>query len=172
MSANGEIRIREMLARQEGLELEAYPDGDGWAIGYGHNFTRGIPNEGDWTVEFRPIEARDRRMKISVDFAEHLLDLDIRTAQKDLERVFGEEYLKQLFEMSEARYWALVNMMFNLGQPRFEGFKIMIHFLQAVHFPAAAMEMLDSKAARKLPGRYRELAVMVYTGRWEEDGRN
>ena len=169
MSANGEIRIREMLARQEGLELQAYPDGDGWAIGYGHNFTRGIPNEGDWTVEFRPIEARDRGMRISVDFAEHLLDLDIRTAQKDLERVFGEEYLRQLFEMSAARYWAPVNMMFNLGQPRFEGFEDMIMLLKESHLAEAVMEMLDSKAARKLPARYRELAVMVYTGRWEKD---
>jgi GH24 family phage-related lysozyme (muramidase) len=160
--------MKEVLKRQEGLSLKAYPDAGGWAIGYGHNFTHGIPNEAKRTVEYRPIEERDKRMEISLDFAEYLFEMDIDMAVEDLLRVFGKGFISGFPPDEYARCAALIILMFNLGATRFEGFREMIMYVKAGQWSMAALEVIDSKAGREYPSRYRELAVMLGKAKWEE----
>lgn len=164
----GPQRMKEVLKRQEGLSLKAYPDAGGWAIGRGHNFTRGIPNEATGTVEYRPVEERDKKMEISLAFAERLFEMDIDLAVEDLLRVFGKGFIAGFDPTCYARCAALIILMFNLGATRFNDFREMIMYVRAGRWSMAALEVIDSKAGREYPSRYRELAVMLGKAKWEE----
>lgn len=66
--------------------------------------------------------------------------------------------------LSTARKYALINMMFNLGYPRFKQFKNMIAALYDRDYDKAADELLDSDAARQLQARYQRLANIMRSG--------
>lgn len=66
--------------------------------------------------------------------------------------------------LSIPRKIALLNMRFNLGLPRFCGFKKMLAALDARDFGQAASEMLDSKWAKQVGDRASELATMMEEG--------
>lgn len=56
---------------------------------------------------------------------------------------------------------ALASMMFNLGLTRFRKFHKLIYAVKSGDWQMAAIECLDSDAARKLPKRYEKLAQMI-----------
>lgn len=99
--------LRDELIRDEGLELEAYQDTNGfWTIGIGH------------------LLGREKRMsKITLREAWALLTIDVEDAEKLVEEVFGKDAttcLKcdcthRMCDDARARYRALVNMAFNRG---------------------------------------------------------
>lgn len=60
-------------------------------------------------------------------------------------------------EISDDRQTVLISLAFNLGAGRFAGFKDLIAAVNRQDWPAAAAELLDSKAARDLPKRYGRL---------------
>ena len=62
------------------------------------------------------------------------------------------------------RQYALVNMRYNLGLPRFMGFKKMLAAMALQDWNTAAAECLDSDAARSLPDRYKRLANIIKNG--------
>ena len=71
--------------------------------------------------------------------------------------------------LNAVRRIVLVDMMYNLGQRRFFGFKKMLAALQVRDYAEAAKEMLDSKWARQVGGRSTRLARIMETGEWYED---
>jgi lysozyme len=60
----------------------------------------------------------------------------------------------------------VLNMLFNLGLPKFLAFRKMIEALRLANYDQAATEMLDSKWAIQVGIRAKELAEIMRTGRY------
>lgn len=132
-------RLAEQLKSQEGFSHKPYQDTVGKiTIGYGRNL---------------------EDVGISKDEADILLSNDIDLAHRELLRV-----MPSASSIDEARQNVLVNMIFNIGAPRFLGFKKMIAAVEARNYPLAAKEMLDSKWAKQVGKRANVLAEQMKTG--------
>lgn len=78
--------------------------------------------------------------------------------------LYSALHRKHGFRMLSAnRQAVIVNMAYNMGLTGFYGFKRMIAAIGRKDYPDAALEILDSKAARKLPKRYKRLAKIMKT---------
>lgn len=66
--------------------------------------------------------------------------------------------------LSTRRQEALIEIAFNCGFPRFQKFRKMLHALVLNDFKTAALECLDSDAARQLPKRYARIADKIRNG--------
>lgn len=130
--------IEEQLILHEGMKLKPYTDTVGKiTIGVGRNLDdKGITREE----------------------AFFLLQNDIRECVRDLERY---QWFK---ELDEVRKKVLVDMRFNLGPSRLQGFKKMIAALERHDYQSAANEMLDSLWAKQVKTRAERLAEMMRTG--------
>lgn len=137
----GAMDLKSMIRADEGLKLEPYQDTDGnWTIGYGTNLH-----------------------EFDKDDAEYFLNKRIQQAIQYLLTFIWYRSL------NDARKAVLVNMVYNMGQPRFSKFVKLIGALAKKDFDLAADEILDSNAARKLPNRYQRLTKMMRAGCWLDD---
>lgn len=131
--------LRKQLIEHEGLRLRPYRDTVGkLTIGVGRN----LDDVGITEAE-----------------ALALLDNDIKRAAADLDRA-----LPFWRELSEVRQRALLDMAFNLGITRLLGFRKMIDALQRGEYCRAAAEAMDSKWARQVGRRARNIATMIREG--------
>jgi len=96
---------------------------------------------------------------ITAQEALFLLDNDIERVTKELEVLRFTQYL------NEPRKIALLDMLFNIGFPRFLKFKLMIAALEEQDYEEAALQMLDSKWATQVGSRAIELSEMISTGK-------
>lgn len=128
-----------LLIEHEGLELKPYIDTAGKVtLGIGRNITDvGISNDEAYLL-----------------------------MRNDIKRCSGELGSFSMLLGGGAREAALRNMLFNLGLPRFKGFKKMLAALSVFKYDVAAEEMLDSKWARQVGNRAAVLAKMVETDTW------
>lgn len=82
--------------------------------------------------------------------------------------VEAQEFLQRLcppcINVSDNRYRALINMMFNLGPGGFLTFRRMRQAIDAGDWERAADELMDSQAARDLEGRYERLKILIREG--------
>lgn len=69
-------------------------------------------------------------------------------------------------DLCAPRKYILVNMVFNLGIPKFKDFKKLIAALYDKNYDKAADEIIDSNAARQLQARYQRLAKKMRSGEW------
>ena len=154
---NAAARLAEQLKRHEGLHLAAYLDGEGvLTIGYGHNCKA-------WPVD----GVRMPGDRISQEQAKWLFqsDLDLAEAQA----AYAMPWMESL---NWPRRAVLINMTFNLGIGSASsgsgilGFRRLQAALQSGDYAAAAREMLDSKWARQVGRRARELAAQMESGEW------
>lgn len=99
---------------------------------------------------------RNLEKPLSDDVIGLLLAEDLEDAETDLIEVFPNF---QTF--SEQRRLALFDMMFNLGKPRFLGFKKMIAAIKEGRWDEAARQALDSKWRRQVKGRAITIARML-----------
>ncbi len=133
--------IEQMLIIDEGMRLKPYRDTVGkLTIGVGRNLDD---------------------VGISEDEALYLLSNDIKKAREDVKKVFGEMF----HELDPVRQAVLIDMMFNLGLPRFLGFKKFIQAVKEKDFSKASQEMLDSRWAKQVKSRAERLSYMMKTGR-------
>jgi len=136
--------LRAMLIRQEALKLKPYRDSVGkLTIGVGRN----LDDTG-----------------ISEAEAYMMLDNDIVTYTTEAKN------LAVFAHLDSVRQDVLVNMVFNMGLPRVQGFKKMLAALEAGDWNVASAEMLDSKWASQVGNRALELAAMIRTGAYREGG--
>ena len=70
--------------------------------------------------------------------------------------------------INQPRYEALVSMAFNLGRYGFAGFKKARAALEAGDWQRAHDELLDSRWAKQVPNRAREIAATILTGQLED----
>lgn len=138
------MTLSSQLKRHEGLRLKPYLDSTGnLTIGYGHNLTEnGIPQ----------------------NIAVSLLNRGIGAARSDAVAIFGNHF----DALSKPRQAVIVNMLFNLGLPRFRGFKQFIAAVNNSNWALAATEMLDSVWAIQVKSRAVELAAQMRTGAWSK----
>ena len=133
---------KEYIKRNEGLSLWPYRcTKEKLTIGWGRNLDdRGI----------------------SRNEAEVLLSNDLEITFRCLTTVFGYELLKDL---THNRRLVLVDMMLNLGAPRFWSFKNMIQAVKDGWWDKAAYEILDSKYARiDVPHRAKRNSELMRKG--------
>ena len=121
------------LIRHEGHRRHLYEDTAGvMSIGVGYNIQeRGLPDH-----------------VIAV-----LLEETIKEAESELLRVYPKSA-----QLTKNRQEVLINMMFNLGAPRFLMFRRMLEALTQGDYALAAEEMLDSRWAEQVGQRAIELA--------------
>ena len=134
-----EERLQALLQHHEGLRLKPYTDTTGHlTIGYGRNLTD---------------------VGISLDEARMLLRADLAYAEHQVLEAFPwAEYLDPV------RQAVLVDMCFNLGIGRLEGFRNTLSAIKAGDYAAAAEGMLASKWATQVGQRAHRLAKMMREG--------
>lgn len=150
-------RMAAQLKKHEGFCLSAYLDTEGvLTVGYGHNCrawpVNGIQKAGDVLSE----------AQADMLFAN---DLDLAEAQTC-------HALPWIGSLACPRRAVLVNMSFNMGLGSASsgkgllGFKRMLAAVERGDFASAAKEMLDSRWARQVGPRSRELAAQMESGEW------
>ena len=141
--------LASMLRRHEGERQFAYqcPDGK-LTIGVGRNI--------------------DERGGIGLDRyeIEQLLLRDIARCEQELDGAFG--WYRRNLRRQPARRDALIDLCFNIGLTRLQGFVRMLDAMETGDYEGAAAELLDSRYARQVGGRARELAAMIRTGEYQQ----
>lgn len=132
-------RLKEMLIRHEDLRLRPYLDSVGkLTIGVGRNLD---------SVGISKVEAMV------------LLNNDIR-------RVYDEAKanLPWFSKLNEPRQDVILSMIFNLGLHGFSKFKNTIQAIEKEDFVTASNEMLNSKWAKQVGRRAKELSALMLRG--------
>lgn len=133
------MSLIEQLKRHEGFRGRPYRDTVGkLTIGYG------------WNIDDVPL---------SQSAAEFILKEHVMEAFEECRIAFPWFHL-----LSEARREVIVNMVFNMGLPRVQGFKKMIAAIEAEDWEEASKQMLQSKWAVQVGDRARELAAQMKNG--------
>ena len=133
--------LREMLRRHEGLHLFPYRCTSGkLTIGYG------------WNLDAHPLPLDYAAClhvtgKITEAMAEHLLTISIDMAERDCRGIYPG-----FDRFSEARRFALIDFLFNLGSTRALKFKKMRKAIETEDWEEAANQVNDSAYWRQLGG--------------------
>ncbi|MGF1850115.1 glycoside hydrolase family protein [Vibrio lentus] len=127
-----------MIKKHEGLRLKPYRCSVGkLTIGYGRN----LSDNG-----------------ITLEEAEQLL-------QHNIDEVIQQAQTLPFFSaLNEVRQAVIVDMIFNMGLPRFQEFKKTIALIEQQAWQAAANEMLNSRWARQVGNRSQTLSDMMRYG--------
>lgn len=133
-------KLENMLIRHEGLKLKPYKCTAGkLTIGVGRN------------IEDNGITEAEARM---------MLRYDIEVARSPLLK------FRWFTELNQPRQDAIINLVFNLGLPRFLKFKKTIAYLQKHDYEGAATEMINSTWAKQVGERALELASIIVSGKY------
>lgn len=135
------IDIYEQLRRDEGVRLKPYTDTIGkLTIGVGRNLTdNGIAD----------------------DESDVLLHNDVTRVDTEL-----TDNLHFYPSLDTARKGVLLNMCFNMGIVRLQGFAKMLNAIANQDWDTAAIEMLDSLWAQQVGDRATRLAQQMREGVW------
>ena len=129
------MNIREQLELHEGKRNLPYEDDRGnLTIGIGHNMDK----------------------PLSEAAIQQIFQDDLREAERELDRV-----LPNWTDLDTPRQNVVIDMMFNLGAPRFLTFKKFIKALSVHDYDTAADEMLDSRWFEQVGQRATRLAEMM-----------
>jgi len=135
-------KLVDQLKRHEGFRNRMYKDTVGKnTVGFGRN------------MDDVPITSTVAEMMLSEDVA---VAYDAATQ------------LDYWANLSPARQDVVTNMIFNMGLPRFMGFKNMNAALFLSDFDMAADEMMDSKWAVQVGDRARELSAQMRNGEYAD----
>lgn len=137
-------RLAAQLRLHEGVELKPYKCTAGYlTIGEGRN-----------------IEERG----LSDDEIDYILNNDVDIATSELASSFD-----WFAGLDDVRMRVVVDMVFNLGMPRFKQFQNMISAIEAGDWPEAAAQMMDSRWAKQVGARAERLRDMMETGEDSSD---
>lgn len=129
---------RKMLVVDEGVRYKPYSDTVGkTTIGIGRNLDD---------------------VGISEAEALYLLDNDIYSAELAVRRILGDHFFVSL---SENRQAALINLLFNLGEPKFLKFTNTIKAIKNQDWNLVALHLKDSKWARQVGKRSERVLSML-----------
>ena len=96
---------------------------------------------------------------LSDDEIDYILNNDVNIATDELVRTFD-----WYADLDEVRQRVVVDMVFNLGMPRFQQFKKMIQALDEGDYKEASIQMMDSRWASQVGQRSERLRDMMETG--------
>ena len=91
------------------------------------------------------------------DEIEYLLKNDINVAIGSLKKIFND-----FDDYPENIKRALINMMFNLGEPRFRTFKKFIQAIKDRDYKKARDEAIDSRWCKQVSRRCKFIADLIY----------
>ena len=130
------IEMVDRVKYHEGLRLKPYkcPAGK-LSIGYGRNL---------------------EDCGITEEEAEELLLNDLEKAEEDLKRNFA-----WVENIDRRKFYALVELVFNMGITRFKGFKKMLGACEKGEWSKASDELLDSLYAKQVGKRAKTLANIL-----------
>ena len=136
-------KLVEMIKQHEGVVKHAYKDSRGYlTIGVGRLIDEKLGGG------------------LSGDEIDYLL-------MNDLTRCRAEAETYPWFAgLSGARQAVVISMLFNIGKPRWDGFKKAQAAIEAGDYGEAAAQMLDSRWAGQVGHRAEELAGMMISGEW------
>lgn len=97
----------------------------------------------------------------SQDEVELMLENDISDAVEDANKY------PWFSGLDEVRQDVVTSMLFNMGAPRFDGFKLMILALSRHDYDEAAHQMEASPWANQVKGRATRYATIMRTGAWQ-----
>jgi len=137
-------RLFAQLRLHEGVEHKPYKCTAGYlTIGVGRN-----------------IEERG----LSDDEIDYILNNDVNIATDELVVTFD-----WYADLDPIRQRVVIDMVFNLGMPRFKQFKNMIAAIEAGDWMEASNQMMDSRWAQQVGLRASRLAEMMETGEDSSD---
>ena len=137
-------KLIEMIKRHEGVVPYAYQDSRGyWTIGVGHLIDEELGGG------------------LSDDEIDYLLTNDINRCIEE-----AETY-PWFAGLSEPRQAVVISLLFNLGKPRWDGFKKAQAAIAAGDMAEASRQLLDSKWARQVGKRAHEMAAQLQSGEWK-----
>ena len=178
-------RIAELIIRDEGKRKRPYADtGGAPSIGVGRNLRdngisvaelQAIVNDIDYDVVLKETHVQNGRVRIgSLDLAnrifpnpltEHdiglLLTDDLNNVRREAVSVFGQSVWGSV---DGVRKEAILDVVFNLGLPRFKQFVKFIGAVKSADWDTAATELLKSEAADENPERYFRNYRVMRTG--------
>lgn len=132
------MNLSDWIKNHEGLKLKLYKDTvNKWTIGYGRNI---------------------EDLGITQSEAEFMF-------QNDLNRCIDQLKAYDWYNNQPTNIqYALTNMCFNIGINRLLGFKRMLKAIQDKNYTLAAMEALNSKWARQVGKRAKDIATLIREG--------
>ncbi len=148
--------MREHLRKAEGVRERPYIDTVGkWTVGVGWNISdRGVPG-------YAAHELLSRG-NITPETIDKLLEIALKEAEMIAERFLRAALLKQ--SINDTRRCAIIDMAYNLGEPRLFGFKKMRAAIEDGDWDRAADEALDSKWATQVGQRAHTVADWLRFG--------
>lgn len=147
------MSLREMLERHEGRRKRVYKCTAGKkTIGVGHNIdAKGLPPDIDAFLEDNGY--------ITDEMIDRLLDDDIEDAISDCKRLYPN-----LEDFGDVRMEALIDFVFNVGYGTAKKFVNTNKLINAEKWEQASDSLLQSKYARQVKGRAKEIAEMLRWG--------
>lgn len=135
-----------LIKVMEGLSLDAYPDGPGWSIGYGHHGNDVYPGQ-----------------MITQQRADDLLKQDLEKFEQGVERALARPATQEEFD-------SMVSFSYNVGLNAFRDSTLLKHHNAGRHADAAAeFGKWTKSGAQELPGlvkrREKEAALYRQGGR-------
>ncbi len=109
--------------------------------------------------------------KLTIGYGRNLSDVGITQAEAELllkhnidDVIKQAETLSFFSSLNDVRQAVIVDMIFNMGFPRFNQFKKTIASIEQEAWQAAANEMLNSRWARQVGNRAKTLSDMMHYG--------
>ncbi len=156
------MNLAARLQTVEGFSSTAYADRGSMTIGFGHNMSElPIPDDMLDSLKKNGQTFGTAPLVLGVTMARHLLQRDIGFFYNRAEKL-----VPHFEQLSRSRQEAMTEMMFNLGETRFRGFKKMLRALKRKDYKEASDAMLDSKwhKEKQVGDRSRFLAEQVRKG--------
>ena len=152
--------IRRLISQNEGRIPHVYPDSLGIpTIGVGFNLERPEARQLIEGLGLDFEQVKSGQAELDQDQIDVLLDHDIDQSIADARIIFAN-----FDELDGARQAVLVDMTFNLGRTRLQGFRRMIAAVEREDFEAAVAEMIDSSWHRQVGQRARDLEASMRDG--------
>ena len=142
------VKLREELEIDEGVEYQIYNDHLGYpTFGVGHLILESDPEHG------QPVGRSVSEDRVNTQFQS-----DVQLVLKDCVTVFPN-----FDALPETAQLVIANMMFNMGRPRFSGFKKFIAGVNANDWMEAGRQMEDSRWYRQVTNRAKRLKARIET---------
>lgn len=155
--ATDDVVAREKIRSEEGLRLKRYKDpAGGFAVGIGFNLGRSDADELLTAIGADPKKVKAGTQNLTETQAAELFEKSYDIALTDVRQA-----VPGLDQLSPDRQTALIDLMFNLGETRFRGFKKMIKAVNSGDFTTATQELLKSDYAKQLPARAKRNAALL-----------
>jgi lysozyme len=138
----GSDNLIKMLREHEGVRSTVYLDSVGIeTIGVGRNL---------------------KEVGLSEDEIDYLLVNDINRCKAEAKSFNWYE------DLNTVRREAILNLLFNLGKPRFLGFKKAIAALEASDYEESAAQFWDSRWRQQVGKRAEDICHMIRTGNYPD----